>query len=157
MTSIPVYCPIYLWSDLFRILFAPGFLLFLESACEKEHRRILWVIAATRCSMLTIEYEVLREFEVWFESEAMGDSSYFANVTTKQLISRAGAISDKCVDELLTLSRRGVGLRDWITVNLVQRDSGNQFPPVRRKGGDDDRGFSPALNAEMRKRHGSGE
>ena len=39
-------------------------------------------------------------------------------------------------------------LRDWIIVNLVQLDSGNQFPTVRRKGGDDDRGFSPALNAE---------
>ena len=54
--------------------------------------------------MLTIEDDVLREFEAWFESEAMGDRSYFASVTPQQLISRAAAISDNCVDELLNLS-----------------------------------------------------
>jgi hypothetical protein len=129
----------------------------LESDFGKGASKKLVVVATTRCFMLTIEDDVLREFEVWFESEAMGDPSYFAGVTPQQLISRAAAISDKCVDELLNLSRRGVGMRDWITINLVQLDSGNQFPTVRRKGGDDDRGFSPALNAEMRKRHGSGE
>ena len=94
---------------------------------------------------------------LFFESEAQADPDYFADVTPRQLISRAMAVSDKCADELLNLSERGVGLRDWIIANLVQLDSGYQFPTVRRKGGDDDRGFSPALNAEMRKRHGSGE
>jgi hypothetical protein len=106
---------------------------------------------------MLIDNDVLREFEAFFESEAQADPDYFATVTPQQLISRAMAVSDKCVDELLNLSRRGTGLRDWIIVNLVQLDSGNQFPTVRRKGGDDDRGFSPALNAEMRKRHGCGE
>ncbi len=107
--------------------------------------------------MLTITDDVLKEFEAFFESAARTDPDYFAAVTPQQLISRAGEVSDRCIDELLNLSIRGIGLREWIVLNLVQLDFGNQFPTVRRKGGDDDRGFSPALNAEMRKRHGSGE
>lgn len=107
--------------------------------------------------MRRIASDVLWEFETWFDSEAATDSSYFAGITPQQLIEHAAAVDHKCLDDLLNLPRGRTALREWIAINLVQLDSGNPFPTMRRKGGDHDRGFSPALNAEMKQRYGSGE
>lgn len=103
-----------------------------------------------------ISPDVLQEFEVWYRAQTSDDPD-FAGVTAQRLISRAEAQSKKCLDELLNLPGGNSSLREWVGINFVQLDSGNQFPTVRRKGGDDDRGFSPALNEEMRKRRAKDE
>lgn len=100
---------------------------------------------------MDISPDVLEEFEAWYTMQTSDDPD-FAGITARQIISRAEAQSQKCLDELLNLPTGDSNLREWLGINFVQLDSGNQFPTVRRKGGDDDRGFSPALNEEMRKR-----
>jgi hypothetical protein len=95
---------------------------------------------------MDISPDMLEEFNAWYKTQTSDDPD-FAGITARQVISRAEAQGQKCLDELLNST-----LREWLGINFVQLDTGNQFPTVRRKGGDDDRGFAPALNEEMRRR-----
>jgi len=105
---------------------------------------------------MDISPDVLQEFKVWYKAQTSDDPD-FAGISALQIISRAEAQSQKCLDELLNLPGGNSNLREWVGINFVQLDRGNQFPTVRRKGGDDDRAFSPALNEEMRKRRAQKE
>ena len=105
---------------------------------------------------MDIAPDVLKEFEVWYAAQTIDDPD-FAELSAIHIIRRAQAQSDKCLDELLNLPTGSMNLREWIGINFAQLDSGNQFPTVRRKGGDDDRGFSAALNEQMRRRRANEE
>jgi len=100
-----------------------------------------------------IDADVLQPFIAWLMEETHGDPSF--GVTALSLISAAKGVSQRCLDDLLNLPNGNFTLREWVGINLVQLDRGNPFPTGRRVGGGEGRGFSPALNAEMRKLHGS--
>lgn len=92
--------------------------------------------------------DVYKEFEEWYTEDTAGDPD-FALTTAQHWL--AIADSKGLLDDMLTLKKRGMSMREWVSIKLYAQ--GNPFPDVRRKGGDHDRGFSPALNKEMRDRH----
>ena len=98
-----------------------------------------------------IDPELRAEFETWYAAQIADDPEFeLAGTTALQFLSWAEAHSR--LDRVLGLPSSGVSLREWWSINMVPVNPANPFPDVRRKGGDQDRGFSPALNQEMRNR-----
>jgi hypothetical protein len=100
-------------------------------------------------SFAMIDPDLFREFEKWYDADTAGDSE-FANQTASQFLAWADSLGH--LDEVLVLPSGKMSLREWLGINVKPSNPANPFPDVRRKGGDDDRGFSPALNQEMRSR-----
>lgn len=94
--------------------------------------------------------DIFAEFKAWYEEDTAGDPDFIGR-TAQQWINFAEYHNR--LQELLSLRERGMSMREWYSINFVASSISNPFPDVRRKGGDHDRGFTPVLNAEMRKRH----
>jgi hypothetical protein len=89
-----------------------------------------------------------RAFEAWFSREVENDPEW-AGLTAQQAI--AWALRHRLVDVFLMLPTSGKSWREYISINH-QPWIGSLQPEGGRVGGDHDRGFSPALNKEMRRR-----
>jgi len=97
---------------------------------------------------MDISPDVLQEFQVWFNAQLADDPEL--HVTAAQVIVAAKTKSQRCLDELLSLPKGEISLREWISTNLDA--AAIDFRDVRRVGGDHDRGFTSVLNRETRKR-----
>jgi hypothetical protein len=95
-----------------------------------------------------IEPEAFKRFEEWFNREDVEDSG-FAGETAQGVLDWAE--KNGFLNEVLTLSETGGHLGE-LDSSLYDQCELGRFPSVRRIGGDHDRGFSPALNGEMRHR-----
>ena len=95
-----------------------------------------------------VDPETLKEFKEWFNREDVEDLG-FASDTAESVLEWAE--KNGCLNEVLTLSKTGGHLSD-LDSSLYDVHELGRFPSVRRVGGDHDRGFSPALNREMRHR-----
>jgi hypothetical protein len=103
-----------------------------------------------------MDADIYKDFEIWFLKDIDGDEE-FSGVTAQQVTgwaSRQRPIrhvgSDQArsfLEELLALPSSGASFREFFYRNHVAEP--HPFPTARRIGGDHDRGFSPALNAEM--------
>jgi len=98
-----------------------------------------------------IDEDVLSEFETWFLKDIDGDPD-FEGATAMQAIQ--WATERRCLDNMLLLPSSGMSFREFYYRR--ENPEPSPFPTVRRIGGDQDRGFSPALNDEMRKRQSGG-
>jgi|SRR6185437_16768842 hypothetical protein len=87
-------------------------------------------------------------FEEWYAKDTADDPD-FTSQTAQDWLSMAEV--NGFLDDMLALQERGMSMREWISIKFKARNI--SFPDVRRKGGDHDRGFSPALNKEMRDRY----
>ena len=96
-----------------------------------------------------IDPEIFTEFEAWYNADTAGDGEY-AGQDADQFL--AWAESRGWLDKVLALPQSNMSIREWVSINDIPMPVANPFPDVRRKGGDHDRGFSPALNQEIRKR-----
>jgi hypothetical protein len=96
-----------------------------------------------------VDADLLREFEAWYEADTAGDRE-FAGRTALQFL--AWAESKGWLDKVLNLRGGNMSVREWVSIHDTPMPLANPFPDVRRKGGDHDRGFSPALNQEIRNR-----
>ena len=100
-----------------------------------------------------IDADVRVRFSSWFEADVRGDEHY-SNYTADQVIEWAR--QNRCLDEVLELPNRlgkeAMHIQEYVAINIEPSQQGNPFPDMRRKGGDHDRGHTPALNAEMRRR-----
>jgi len=96
-----------------------------------------------------VDPDVLREFESWLAKDIAGDED-FEGVTAERVVEWAW--QNRCLDDVLTLSQRGMSLREFISIRFIPSAEGEPFPTSRRVGGDKDRGFSKALNEEMSRR-----
>jgi len=98
-----------------------------------------------------VDAETFKEFEEWFNREDVEDSG-FAGETAHNVLDWTE--KNGCLNEVLTLSKTGGHFSELDSSLYDGSGSGVDvsFPTVRRVGGDHDRGFSPALNAEMRHR-----
>lgn len=97
-----------------------------------------------------MQTDLFKAFDQWYAQDTAGDEE-FSEKTGEYW--RLWAEGQGLLDDLLMLPERGMSMREWISIKCKPLASGNPFPDVRRKGGDHDRGFSPALNEEMRKRN----
>lgn len=94
-----------------------------------------------------IDEDVFRTFETWFLKDVEGDRD-FAGATAMDAIQWAS--QRRCLDKMLSLPSSGMSFREFFYRR--ENPEPSPFPTVRRIGGDHDRGFSPALNSELRKR-----
>ena len=100
--------------------------------------------------------EVFKEFEAWFNREKVGNDSDFAGETAQAILDWAE--KNGCLEEVLTWSQTGRSFNESGSIRFAPNsDNSDPFPTVRRVGGDHDRGFSPALNAETGRRIHSDE
>jgi len=103
-----------------------------------------------------IDDDVFSFFEAWFLDDIAGDEDY-QGLTAQQAVdwaSRQNVIRTvgsfqprSCLEALLELPSSGGSFREFVARNAIADP--HPFPTQRRVGGDHDRGFSPALNAEM--------
>jgi hypothetical protein len=100
-----------------------------------------------------IDPETFREFEAWFNREV--EHSDFAGETAQSVLDWAE--KNGFLDEVLTLCKTDGHLSQLDSSLTSHSAEFGTFPSVRRVGGDHDRGFSPALNREMRRRAPSDE
>ncbi len=98
---------------------------------------------------MMIDDDIFREFEAWYDADTAGDKD-FVGRTARQFL--AWADSRGWLDKVLALRGGSMSVREWVSIHDTPMPTANPFPDVRRKGGDHDRGFSPALNQEMRSR-----
>ena len=96
-----------------------------------------------------VDAETFKEFEEWFNREDV-EGSGFAGETAQSFLDWAE--KNGCLNEVLTLSKTGRHLDELDSSFYEGGGIDVGFPSVRRVGGDHDRGFSPALNGEMRHR-----
>lgn len=96
-----------------------------------------------------IDSEIFNEFETWYNADTLGDKD-FAGQDARQFL--AWAESRGWLDKVLNLRGGSMSVREWVSIHDKPMPLANPFPDVRRKGGDHDRGFSPALNQEVRNR-----
>lgn len=96
-----------------------------------------------------VDAELFAEFEIWYNADTAGDEEY-SGTTAREFL--AWADGQGRLDKVLALRNGRMSIREWVSINFLPMPDANPFPDVRRKGGDHDRGFSPALNQEIRKR-----
>ncbi len=95
-----------------------------------------------------IDPDLRDRFETWYIAQIANDPEFeLASQAALQFLSWAEAHGH--LDRVLALPASGSSSREWWSINMVPRNPANPFPDVRR---DQDRGFSPALNQEMRSR-----
>jgi hypothetical protein len=95
-----------------------------------------------------IDEDIFAEFESWYNRDVAGDPEY-AGTSARQFLARAEVLGH--LDDVLALRGGNMSLREWVGINIDPMPQANPFPDVRRKGGDHDRGFSPALNQQVRR------
>ena len=95
-----------------------------------------------------VDAETYKEFEAWFNREV--EDSDFSGETAQSVLDWAE--KNGFLDEVLTLCKTNGHLNQLDSSLTSLGVELGRFPSVRRVGGDHDRGFSPALNREMRRR-----
>ena len=96
-----------------------------------------------------VDPDVFQEFKEWLAGDISSDPDFDGLTAEKAL---EWAWNNGCLDDVLSLSQRGISLREFISIRFIPSAEGDPFPTSRRVGGDHDRGFSRALNEEMGRR-----
>jgi hypothetical protein len=95
-----------------------------------------------------VDQDLFTAFEKWFNADVKDDPEW-ASASAQQVVEWAQ--QRRIVDEVLMLPASGQAWREYFSVHH-QSQIGSLQPEGGRVGGDHDRGFSPALNGEMRRR-----
>lgn len=96
-----------------------------------------------------VDDDLYRQFRQWFDKDTRDDAEFEGTMADDAL---SWAARNRCLDAMLTLPQTAMSVREFLAIRHIPVSTLPAFRDRRRVGGDDDRGFSLALNEEMAQR-----